>query len=299
MSRAHRLALLVTAATVAAACGSSAPSPVPASPSSSSSAATSSPAPPTTATPTSASTSASASASQTDLVVFFLHGERLAAVHRPTAAPVGARAAISSLLDGPSASEKPLGVTTTIPQGTRLRSVTVSDGTAVVDLTGSFGSGGGSASMFGRLAELVYTATAVPGVTSVRVWLDGQAASTLGGEGVIIDHPLRRADFAEQAGAILPETPGYGDVVHSPLRIAGTANVFEAVLFVELLRADGTVLAHQRVMASAGTGTRGTFAATLTFSATARTAGTVRAYSLSPRDGSRTNVVDTPVTIEP
>ena len=80
----------------------------------------------------------------------------------------------------------------------------------------------------------------------------------------------------------------------SPLSVRGTANVFEAVFQLELLDADGRVLAKTRVQASSGTGTRGRFAVTLRFSPAA-SEGKLVAFALSPKDGSRIDVVTIPV----
>ena len=102
------------------------------------------------------------------------------------------RAAVESLLAGPTPEERTKGMTTEIPADTRLRSLTVRDGVAVVDLTEAIASGGGSSSMQGRLWQIVYTATQVPGVPQVRLLIEGAERQALGGEGVLIDRPITR-----------------------------------------------------------------------------------------------------------
>ncbi|MDR7486648.1 MAG: GerMN domain-containing protein [Armatimonadota bacterium] len=102
------------------------------------------------------------------------------------------RAALEALLAGPSAAERARGLVTEIPAGTRLRGVTVQDGVAVIDLTEAVASGGGSSSMLGRLWQIVYTGTDVPGIAQVRILIEGAERPGLGGEGVLIDRPLSR-----------------------------------------------------------------------------------------------------------
>lgn len=127
---------------------------------------------------------------------WFASGEMLEAVEVDV--PVGAEPAgdaLAALLAGPGDAT----LTTAIPDGTELNAVSVDDGVATVDLSRAFESGGGSLSVQLRVAQVVYTATGVEGVESVRIALDGELAEAIGGEGVIVDHPLTRDDFAQFA----------------------------------------------------------------------------------------------------
>ena len=54
-----------------------------------------------------------------------------------------------------------------------------------------------------RLAQVVYTLTQFPSVDGVIFSLDGEPIDVLGGEGVIIDHPLARSDYTD----LLPDDP--------------------------------------------------------------------------------------------
>jgi lipoprotein-anchoring transpeptidase ErfK/SrfK len=126
------------------------------------------------------------------LPVYFTKGEQLTAIHR---GGTTLTSALQALVAGPTAAERATGFTTEIPAGTKLRRVGISQHVASVDLTGRFQAGGGSASMFARLAELVYTATAVDGVDAVRLLLDGKPIVALGGEGLMVDKPVDRAYF--------------------------------------------------------------------------------------------------------
>ena len=230
---------------------------------------------------------AAAAVSRTQLTVpYLLRDEHVAPVARkvaPTRAV--ATAALRQLLAGPTAAERAAGYTTAIPSRTRLRGITVQAGTATVDLTSAFESGGGSLSMQARVAQVVHTLTRFASIRRVAFMLDGRHVSSIGGEGVVVQPPVDRADFEAVAPPILIESPLPGDRVGSPLQLRGTSNTFEANFQVELLGPRGHRLARRSVTATSGTGTRGTFTARLRFHARAGTKLVLHAYENSAADG--------------
>lgn len=115
---------------------------------------------------------------------------RLPGVGVPRTAAV--RAALQELLAGPTPVEQATGLSSEIPEGTRLLSVRITGGIVYADFSAEIESGGGSASMLGRLWQIVYTATQPAGAPRVRILINGQERKAMGGEGVIIDHPLAR-----------------------------------------------------------------------------------------------------------
>ena len=87
--------------------------------------------------------------------------------------------------------------TTTIPEGTKLLGITIDSEGVHVNLSPEFTTGGGSSSMSGRLAQILYTATSLD--PAEKVWIDigGKPLEVLGGEGLIIDQPMTRKNFEE------------------------------------------------------------------------------------------------------
>jgi Immunoglobulin-like domain of bacterial spore germination len=86
--------------------------------------------------------------------------------------------------------------------------------------------------------------------------------------------------------AVTIAEPVAGTTVTSPMHVTGTAEVFEAVFFLEVTDGVGTVLTTQRLMVPCGTVCPGTFDTTVSFQS-APGPLTLTAYTLSAKDGSR------------
>jgi germination protein M len=219
---------------------------------------------PPTSTTTSATTSTTAAATTApvatvDVRVYFLRDERLVVAHRQVAGPAVLRGALEALLAGPTAAERLLGDTSTVPPGTTVRGVDLDDGEATVDLTAEFGSGGGSLSMTARVAQVVFTATQFPNVDRVTFWIDGEPVDALGGEGLILDEPQRRMDMARDlTGSVIIDSPHPGDTVTSPIRVTGEGDVYEAQFPIEIWR-DGVQVGGLAPVTAGAWGTWGPF----------------------------------------
>jgi germination protein M len=198
--------------------------------------------------------------------VWFAEGETLFVTYRSQdRTPRVGSAALEALLRGPDEFEQGYGLSSAIPEGTQLLGLRIEDGIAYVDLTSEFESGGGTLSMQMRLAQVVYTLAQFPTVEGVLFSLDGEQVDVIGGEGIVVDQPLRRRDFRELVPAILVTSPALGQTVGNPVVIRGSANVFEANVSVEVLDASGQEIASTFTTATCGTGCRGTFAVSLEY----------------------------------
>jgi hypothetical protein len=205
---------------------------------------------------------------------------------------------VGFLLDGPSEAETAAGVGTAIPAGTRVLSLRIGGGIAGVDLTSEFESGGGSASMFARLAQVVYTLTEFPGVERVFFMLDGEPVDVFSGEGIVLDKPVTRADYEELLPAIIVESPSISETVTSPVSVTGTANVFEANVTAKLLDANGKELVSRFTTATCGTGCRGDFSVQLPYQSAVEQKGTLVVHDDdADGDGKPSHEVRIPVTL--
>jgi germination protein M len=208
--------------------------------------------------------------------VWFTRSESLFMVRRDQpSTPRIATAATESLLSGPSAREQAAAVGSQIPAGTQLLGLTIEDEVATVDLTSEFESGGGSASMNMRIAQVVYTLTQFPTVKGVLFELDGQRVDVLGGEGVVVDEPVTRKDYRDLLPVILVVDPQIGTRVANPVVVQGTANVFEANVLVDIVDASGKIVGSAFTTATCGTGCRGTFSVRVPYEVTSATRGLI------------------------
>jgi len=235
-------------------------------------------------------------AAGTTLDVTLVRGEKVGTAHRrvaPTTA-VG-RAAMEQLLAGPTPDEQAAGLSSAIPAGTRLLGLSIDGGTATVDLSNEFVSGGGSLSVRLRLAQVVYTLTQFGTVDDVAFRIDGKPTTVFTGDGVIIPSPAGRNEFRDVTPLVFLESVAPGDIVSSPVKVAGDANTFEGTVRIKLVGADGSVLADTFTTATSGSGTWGTFSKDVTFAKGTNTAGTVVVFWDSPKDGSPQDVTEVPV----
>jgi germination protein M len=291
-----------TVATTATGCGRSEPgTPQPTAPTGTASSGPGTSSTPTTP-PSSAPTTSAPPTTQppgatTGVSVYFLRGEKLIATRRQVQTPAVASAAVSALLQGPTAAEQQAGMSSSVPAGTALRGIALQGELATVDLSGTFASGGGTLSMTARLAQVVFTLTRFATINRVNFQLDGTPVTVFGGEGIILDHPQTRADYEDLSPAVLIESPTIGTTARSPLRVYGTANTFEAVFQLQVVDPSGRALADRRVMATSGTGARGTFDVTLRFTVPQSGLGKLIAWYSSPKDGSRVVVAEIPVNL--
>jgi spore germination protein GerM len=137
---------------------------------------------------------------QTDQVfveLFYVHDGRSArSVIRgvdETDAPMNA---MSALIGGPTPEQQSSQLSSAIPADTLLLGLVIQDGLATIDLSREFEVGGGSFNILSRLAQVVYTLTSFSTVDEVLFHLDGRPVDVFSGEGVVLDDPVDRSDYA-------------------------------------------------------------------------------------------------------
>jgi spore germination protein GerM len=208
--------------------------------------------------------------------VWFATSDGLFVAHRTREqTPRVGTAALEDLLAGPNAAERRAGVTTAIPEGTRLLGLVISEATAFVDLTSEFESGGGSLSMTMRLAQVACTLNQFPTVEGIAFKLDGELVDVFSGEGIVLDHAVACRDYEELLPAIVVDQPRIGQRVANPVSVSGTANVFEANVTVVVLDSRGHEVGRTFATATCGTGCRGRFRVAVSYEVAAEQKGTI------------------------
>lgn len=210
-----------------------------------------------------------------------------------------ARAAMEALLDSATIRDAYRDISSAIPAGTRLLSISIRNGVATVDLSREFESGGGSASALNRLGQVVYTLTQFSTVRAVLFQVEGRTVTTFGSEGIVLDGPQARSDLVDLLPSIFVDRPAFGAAAGNPAHVTGNANVFEATFRIAVLDGAGKTLVDQQAMATCGTGCRGTFDVTLKYTLAKAQWGTLRVYFGSAKDGSPQDIRDYPVWLTP
>lgn len=107
------------------------------------------------------------------------------------------RAVVEALVRGPTAAERARGLSTTLPEGTRVLELRLAGSRLVLDLSGNVEAGGGTALMSGRLNQLYYSLTQPSYVESVELRVEGVPLVTFGGEGLMLEQPWQRSRHPE------------------------------------------------------------------------------------------------------
>jgi hypothetical protein len=169
--------------------------------------------------------------------VWFLKDGRLVSVDRR--AP-SIEAAVQALLAGPTAADRARGLQSAVPSKTPLRAVDVERRVVTVDLGARFAGGRSEVSLRARVAQLVRTASSVPGVAGVRILVEGGVPLGLF-PGLDLRRPLRPGAVPLDSGLSVREAQqvlvelGYLD----PGLVSGTLDDATAVAVLELQKWTG------------------------------------------------------------
>jgi hypothetical protein len=110
--------------------------------------------------------------------------------------------------------------------------------------------------------------------------------------------PTSPGGTATAEPAISIDSPESGDTVSVPIKVGGTASVFEATLQVAVRDAQGNTLCQVVATASEGAPGRGDYEVEIAFAPPADAMkGSIDAFTESPKDGSVEDLVSVPVTI--
>ena len=220
-------------------------------------------------------------------------GPYLAPVARSGAGEIGD--ALTALLSGVTGSESEMGLSSAIPEGTTLLGVGVANGIASIDLSGEFESGGGSLSVLGRVAQVVYTATWFEDINAVEFLIEGVPVDVLTGEGLIVDRPQTRSDYLDLLPAIFIDEPSWGSGVVSNMTVSGLATTESGVVHYVVVDADGLIVAEGDITTIVGD--RSEFTTTVDLGSVVNPGpGSIIVFESDP-DGTQLHVLEYPLTI--
>ena len=126
--------------------------------------------------------------------VYFVGPQHLVAVTRSVPAPLSLGSVLATMVQGPTDTEVAQGLHSAIDAQTGVLSTLSNGSVASVNLSNSF-STIDLPSQIDALAQVVYTATELPGITSVQIMLDSQVVSVPRGNGSSTRAPLQRTDY--------------------------------------------------------------------------------------------------------
>ena len=102
--------------------------------------------------------------------------------------------AVYSLIGGPKAEEREHGVYSEIPAYSQVINITEQSDKVIVNLNSAFVTGGGADSLYKRLYQLIKTVKQNSNLP-VYLYIDGQRADVVGGEGLMITQPLSNSSL--------------------------------------------------------------------------------------------------------
>src|SRR5574344_1870351 len=102
--------------------------------------------------------------------------------------------AINSLIGGPRSEERARGVYTEVPSGSEVINITEQPGKVIINVNSAFVTGGGTDSLYKRLYQLIKTAR-LNSSNPVYLYIDGQKADVVGGEGIMLSQPLTNSSL--------------------------------------------------------------------------------------------------------
>jgi hypothetical protein len=248
-------------------------------------------------------TTASSVPQMTNVAVYYLKATDndfylVREVHRVKKTPAIAKAALNELING-----KPVtpGAYRVLPSGTKVLEINIDQGLATVNLSSEVlkANVGAEGEALG-IASIVNTLTELPSIQKVSFMVDGQTEKAMNwwGHVGLSGQPFSRylADVWEPA--IWVTTPSSGQMITSPVKISGSARVFEATVSYRIKDDSGKILAQGYTNASEGAPGRGDFLITSNFETAGPGKGQVEVFWVSPKDGSEQGKVIIPVKWE-
>ena len=104
------------------------------------------------------------------------------------------RFAVNELIKGPKQEEHAKGVYTAIPSDSEVINISELSDKVIVNLNSAYVTGGGTDSLYKRLYQLIKTVK-LNSKLPVYLFIDGQRADVVGGEGIMLSQPLSNSSL--------------------------------------------------------------------------------------------------------
>ena len=219
-------------------------------------------------------------------------------IHKVEKNEAVARAALTELITGTPLTD---GAYRVMPPDTKILNITIENELATVDFSAEVlkANVGAEGEALG-ITAIVNTLTEFSSIKKVQFTVDGLAENGMEwwGHVGLFEQPFERNLNFVREPIIWVNTPVTGQTITSPVRITGSAMIFEATVVYCLKDSDGNVLAKGFTQAAAGAPDRGDFSAEAAFTATAAGKGQLEVYEESMKDGSALHKVVIPVSWE-
>jgi hypothetical protein len=131
--------------------------------------------------------------------LYFVSGDRLQAVARAAKISPTPTRTLRALLRGPHPTESDQGLRSVLDPRLVVEHVGIENGVATITLEGTGASRIATDEQAVGIAQLVYTATGIPGVHRVRFEVAGTPSEIPRGDGSLSSRPLARSDFPDVA----------------------------------------------------------------------------------------------------
>lgn len=238
-----------------------------------------------------------------DVAVYYLKSDKnefnlVREIHKVEKSDDAVRTALTELISGTPLTKWAYRV---MPPDTKILSIIIDKGLATVDfsaevLKANVGAEGESLG----INAIVNTLTEFPSIKKVQFTVNGQAENGMDwwGHVGLYDQPFERNLSSVREPAIWVNTPVAGQTISNPVKISGSAMVFEASVCFRLRDSNGKVLVDGFTQAAIGAPDHGDFNAELAFTATGAGEGQLEVYEESMKDGSDMNKVIIPVNWE-
>ena len=104
------------------------------------------------------------------------------------------RFAVNELIKGPKQEERAKGVYTEIPSDSEVINISELSDKVILNLNSAYVTGGGTDSLYKRLYQLIKTVK-LNSKLPVYLFIDGQRADVVGGEGIMLSQPLSNSSL--------------------------------------------------------------------------------------------------------